>query len=185
MALDKLLQKIKTQIGELSGTMENFVDETVQPSADDCEKLRHQMNDLLECLAVYKYEKHQNEISPNFKIHAKISEMSPVDEGSVVEQAREIVHTQMNPVAETVHTPAPKKQDAPPLQININDKFRFINELFSQNSSEYNIVLEQLGSLNSWNETEIYLASLKNVYGWKDNHEVVKHFYATVKRRFN
>ncbi|MBL7932584.1 MAG: hypothetical protein JNL60_11820, partial [Bacteroidia bacterium] len=73
----------------------------------------------------------------------------------------------------------------PSLSVGINDKFRFINELFSQNSVEYNIAVEQINNLKNWPDTEIYLNSLKNVYGWKDNLEVVKYFYSQVKKRFD
>jgi hypothetical protein len=186
MALDKILHKIKTQISDLTGTMEAFVDETVQPSAEDCEKLRRQMNDLLECLAVYKHFKHDKEISPSFHIHAKISEMSPTDGNSMHEQARDIVKSQAEEEEEEdQYIEKPKAQPSKPLLIGINDKFRFINELFGQNNSEYNIVMEQINNLNNWQETEIYLHSLKNVYGWQDNSEVVKFFYSLVKNRFH
>jgi len=71
-----------------------------------------------------------------------------------------------------------------PLVIGLNDKFRFINTLFSQSSSEYGAAVEQLASLQSWSETEIYLNSLRSVYDWKENSEVVKQFYAIAKKQF-
>ena len=172
MAIEKILQKIKVQIAELSDTMEGFVEDTIHPSAEDCEKLRRQMNDLLECVAVYKYYKLNNEISPSFNIHAKISEKVPVETTQNTE-----------PVKPPPPAARPDKAQGN-LQIGINDKFRFINELFSQNNSEYNIVMEQLNNLSTWQETDLYLSSLKNVYGWKDSNEVVKYFYSQVKKRF-
>lgn len=191
MSIDKTLQKIKVQIGELSDTMENFVHESIQPSAEDCERLRTQMNDLLELLAVYKYHKSSNEIEPGFNLHAKVSEKAVI-----LEEARETIKAESTPSPQVTETKTETRTEAPlppppspsakvqPLQIGINDKFRFINELFSQNSSEYNIVLEQLNNLQNWHDTEVYLNSLKSVYGWKDNHEVVKYFYNLTRRRF-
>jgi hypothetical protein len=82
---------------------------------------------------------------------------------------------------ETVHTDKPKAA----LAIGLNDKFRFMNEMFGQNSSEYNIAIEQINNLTNWNEGEIYLNSLKNVYDWDPKDEVVKQFFALVKKRFD
>ncbi len=185
MPIDKILQKLQHQIKEIGNTFESFEDDTIQPGVADCDRLRSQMNEFLECLAVYKHFKVNSELSPSFNIHAKLSE-------KVVKEEKQITPVEQEPIKqeakkEPVATPPmqrrPEKTIAA-LSIGINDKFRFINELFSQNASEYHIVLEQLGSLSTWQETEIYLNSLKNVYGWKDNNEVVKYFYGLVKKRF-
>ena len=179
-----VLHKLQKQIQELAPVLELFVEQTIQPSVKDCEKLQEQLNQLQESVAVYKYNMIETELSPSFGIHARISEIEP-------------------PSAETTLKPVPKKeertsltQDAyerpdgepvksvKPLTVSLNDKFRFINELFSQNNSEYNIALEQLSGLSNWNDTEIYLNSLKSLYGWKDNSEVVKHLYSLSKNRF-
>jgi len=185
MGIDKTLQKIKIQIGELSETMQSFVHETIQPSTGDCDKIRHQMNDLLELLSVYKHLKTNNEIEPGFNLHAKVSEKAVA-----IEEIKETVkstHIQAEPVAspQPPAQPASALQRSQPLKIGINDKFRLINELFSQNNSEYSIVMEQLQNLKTWHESEIYLNSLKNVYNWRENSEVVKYFYGLVKKSFD
>ena len=71
-----------------------------------------------------------------------------------------------------------------PIIIGLNDKFRFINDLFVKKADEYNLAIEQLNNLNTYNDCEIYLNSLKKLYGWKDDNEVVNLFYALVKKRF-
>ena len=76
MSLEKVLHKIQSQINDLAPTLELFVDETIQPSVDNCEKLQQQLMLLQENLAVYKYNKVNREISPSFSIHAKVSEKS-------------------------------------------------------------------------------------------------------------
>ncbi|MGZ4089816.1 MAG: hypothetical protein ACXVNO_03795 [Bacteroidia bacterium] len=78
-----------------------------------------------------------------------------------------------------------EEKNLPPLTFGINDKFRFINELFKQNNSEYNIAIEQLASLGTWAEAELYLRSLKGLYDWKDNADVVVYFYSLVKKRYS
>jgi len=87
------------------------------------------------------------------------------------------------PKSETVYAESLKPK--PALAIGLNDKFRFMNELFGQNSSEYNIALEQINNVSSWHEAEIYLNSLKNVYEWDLKEEVVKYFFSVVKKRFD
>jgi hypothetical protein len=190
MALDKILQKIQGQINALAPTFELFVEDTIQPSVSDCENLQKQLHGLLENISVYKYHKQNTELSPSFNIHAKVSKV-------------ETPPQKTEPVKEIKETPKPKAEPAPtkapvnnhvasntikpklPLTVGINDKFRFINELFLQNSSEYNIAIEQINNLSTWTEGEIYLNSLKNIYGWKENNEAVKYFYGLVKKRFD
>lgn len=185
MGAEKILKKIRDEVKEMKPTLDLFLEESVQPSATDCETLQKQLIELQECLAVYKFQKKEKELSPSFNIHSKVSEKA-VDIKSVKEQVAlettEETALQKNILKET-KTDSPKQ--VVPLVIGINDKFRFINELFKQNNSEYNIALEQLASLQSWAETEIYLTSLKELYDWKENSEVVKYFYSVIKKRFS
>ncbi|MCE3227565.1 MAG: hypothetical protein K0S32_2116 [Bacteroidetes bacterium] len=178
MALDKVLNRIQLHIKELAPTLELFVDESVQPSVKDCENLQEQLVKLQECLAIYKYQKKEKEISPSFNIHAKVSEKEKT--APVVKAEEE--KPKVDPVVSSMEEPVVK---ASPLAIGINDKFRFINELFKQNAPEYNIAIEQINALKTWADTESYLNSLKDLYEWKPNNEVVIYFYALVKKRFS
>jgi hypothetical protein len=185
MALEKVLHKIQLQVKELTSTLELFVDESIQPSVNDCETLQQQLHELQECLAVYKFQKKEKEISPSFNIHAKVSEK---EKETVKPVENSIPEKKVEPeIKQELHKEISKESDKKitPLAIGINDKFRFINELFKQNSSEYNIAMEQLNSLQSWTEAEIYLRSLKGLYDWKDNAEVVTYFYSLVKKRYS
>lgn len=87
------------------------------------------------------------------------------------------------PKMETAQTDSSPKPKAA-LTIGLNDKFRFMNELFGQNSPEYNIAIEQINAVINWAEAEIYLNSLKSVYEWDPKEEVVNYFYSVVKKRF-
>jgi hypothetical protein len=188
MAIDKVLQKIHGEIKDLTATLELFLDETIQPSVEDCSDLQKQLVLLQENIAIYKYNKLNKEISPSFNIHTKISQQEeliknilPIPEVTVEmpPQSPEVQEKK-----EENHPPSSHK-NTPHLSINLNDKFRFINELFEQNNSEYHIALEQLNNLKSWSDTELYLNSLKNLYEWQDTSEVVKYFYKLVKKRFD
>ncbi|MBL7909768.1 MAG: hypothetical protein JNJ41_01780 [Bacteroidia bacterium] len=191
MQLEKVLHKIQSQINDLAPTLELFIDETIQPSVESCEKLQQQLNLIQENLAVYKYNKINKEISPSFSIHAKVSEK---------ELPKEKIEEIKNDIKVTIHEERPdlsmpkvkveeevkeSQKNLTDITVGINDKFRFINELFKQNSSEYNIAIEQLNALKTWHDTEIYLNSLKPLYGWKDNSEVATYFFSLIKKRFN
>src|SRR6478736_519844 len=80
MAIHKVLDKIQQEINELAPTLELFVHDNIQPSVEDCEKLQKQLNDIQESIAVYKYNKQNNELSPSFNIHAKLSAQEAKEE---------------------------------------------------------------------------------------------------------
>lgn len=187
MANDKVLNRIREQFKELNKQIEVFKDPGIQPSASDCEQLQHTLFAIQEQLAVYKHHKQNHEVSPSFSIHARVSE-----EVKPEAPAREVIHESSEPIpvkteslkSENPVTPARTSKLPGPIVIGLNDKFRFINELFSQNPAEYNIAIEQLSGLQSWSEAELYMSSLKSLYAWKDNQEVVKLFYSNIKKRF-
>ena len=66
----------------------------------------------------------------------------------------------------------------------MNDKFRFINELFAGNANEYNIAIEQLNTVNSVEEANAYTKGLKSIYNWNDDHEMVKNMNGLIHKRF-
>lgn len=191
MSLEKVLHKMQSQINEIAPTLELFVDETIQPSVANCEELQKQLCLLQENLAIYKYNKINKEISPSFSIHAKVSEMeklqpfieTPKEEVKIQETEKIEVTPPIAVVVEEVKISESKT--IPPFTVGINDKFRFINELFKQSSVEYNVAIEQLSGLKNWNDTEIYLNSLKTLYDWKDNNDTVVYFFSVTKKRFN
>jgi hypothetical protein len=93
------------------------------------------------------------------------------------------------PVAEKFIEPIdeikPQVKEFPKITININDKFRFINELFEANATEYNIAVEQMNSVNSLDEMISYLKGLTSIYEWKEDSEVVKNLFALAQKRFS
>lgn len=189
MALDKILSKIQVQIEELAPALELFIEESIQPSVSDCDDLQARLSKLQENLAVYKYYKQERELSPSFNIHSKVSGKNVSPEIRTEEEITEKESFNSNPEekkpkAHDLVTDQAGRKDYPPMAVGINDKFRFINEMFKQNGSEYNIAIEQLNSLQSWQEAELYLASLKSIYNWKDNSEAVLLLHSLVKKRF-
>ena len=192
MSLEKVLQKIQLDIRDLTSTLELFFEDTIQPSVHDCEDLQKQLVILQENLAVYKYQKQNKEISPSFNIHAKVSEVdiSREKDKTPVAEIKTAPVVEEKPVAqEPVKTVEPHEKPVAhrttqKFSINLNDKFRFINELFAQNSAEYTIAMEQFINLKNWNDAEIYLNSLKSLYSWEEDKDIVKYFQSLIRKRF-
>ncbi len=190
MPLSKVLQSIRSQVRETVISLDSFSDSAVQPGIEECESLQKQLFELQEALAVYKFTLKDIDFSPSYKIHARISEKEIETPAPAVsnEHKEEPPAPKAAPRPEEpviVQAPPSNPHKIKPFVIGLNDKFRFINELFSQNNPEYNIAYQQLSTLNTWNESEIYLNSLKNLYGWKENSDVVKYFYSIVRKRFD
>ena len=177
MVSDKMLVKIQSQINVLAPTLDLFVEDSIQPSVSDCESLQIQLTKLHEYLAVYKYHKLEKELSPSFKIHAQVSKQNINDIKSEISLSENKEFIPQDDLIENTKV-------FEPMSIGINDKFRLINELFKQNGGEYNIAIEQLNALNNWNESELYLNSLKTIYNWKDNSEGSILIYTLCKKRF-
>lgn len=199
MTIEKVHQKLQAQASALITDLQSFTEPNIQPCVEECEKIQQQLVAIQESISVYKFQKSNKEISPSFNIHAKVSTVissSPEPEKPIApdvspvtsaEPVREIVQP-AEAVKTTPVTEAPKtenKSAVKPLSIGINDKFRFINELFLHNAAEYNIAVEQINNLHSPNECDMYLSSLKELYHWSEQNDVVKLFFAFVKKRFD
>jgi hypothetical protein len=179
MVLEKALNRIHEQINKLAPTLELFVEESVQPTVQDCEGLQRQLVLLQETLAVFTFHLKEKDLSANFNLHSKVSEINVAKEEKVelvVETviAEEKIDTSTSSEAKILSA----------ISVGMNDKFRIINELFKGNGGEYNVAMEQLNSLNNWNEAEIYLNSLKMIYHWTDNSDVTILLYNLTKKRF-
>jgi len=195
MAVDKILNKLQLQIKDMLPTMELFLDDTIQPSVVDCGNLKQHLIILQEHLIIYNYRKLKKEISPSFNIHAKVSgveleSLEVTKEESLIVQDEKLKEVKIEEkkfeTTTEIHlNTSPKNNQSKKLNIGLNDKFRFINELFKKSDEEYRAAHEQLASLTTWYESELYLNSLKDVYEWKDTADTVKHFYSINKKRFD
>lgn len=197
MAIEKILATIQNQINELAPTLELFVQHKIHPSATDCDLLKKQISELQEQLAVYKHLKLNKEISPSFNIHAKVSEVT-IEKATPNEKIESETPIQIKEdITEQKETKFEAENKTPILPVNnnntstkkislgINDKFRIINELFKQNQTEFSIAIEQINTLATWDEVEIYLDELKQVYFWNEKNETVKLFYSLASKRFS
>jgi hypothetical protein len=69
--------------------------------------------------------------------------------------------------------------------IDVNDKFVFINDLFRGDEPMYERSIKTINSFTILQEAEYWMnRELKVKLGWKDDSEIVQHFYDVVRRRF-
>jgi hypothetical protein len=68
--------------------------------------------------------------------------------------------------------------------ISINDKFRLINELFEGNATEFNVALSQINNCPTFEEADIYVSNIRDIYKWPEEKESVLLFLDLVERRF-
>jgi len=69
--------------------------------------------------------------------------------------------------------------------IGINDKFLFINELFSGSLENYNKMLDELNEFKSFNGASTYLIELKVVNQWDGNSGAWRKLVGLIERKFD
>ena len=123
----------------------------------DIEKLRQQINDLLDEVAQLRQR------------NAQLEESNTALQHPTSVQIQE--------------TPSPKKKGDLKSKIGLNDRFRFLNELFGGNSGEFNAAINQLDEIESLEEAEDYLDRLFGVYHWDKNGQAYSDFYQLIKQK--
>jgi len=186
MNIEQTLGKLQDLIHETLPNLELFVDGNVQPSSTDCENLQRQLFDLQGKLSVYKHLKTTTEISPSFGIHSKVSEASVVkEEVKITEVLKESPpEVQKSTSLDTPTSEYKTEENHKKLEISLNQKFQFINELFQQNATEYGLAVDQLNNCTNWDDADSYLLGLKSVYDWKDHNDSYKRLRELSKNRF-
>lgn len=145
-------------------------------------------------------EEPQPEVKPEIKAVTEEQKEIPVPQQTVTTPRQEttekpVISTETEKTPEPVRTVTPQvnvppvntsiSKEIPKLAININDKFRLINELFSSNANEYSIAIEQLNNVSTREEADTYLKGLKNIYHWDEENEMVKRLIAMNQKRFS
>lgn len=195
MQTDILLKQLNSSLEELKTAIDKF-GKHPSPSTQYAEQLHlaiHQSNKLV---SAYLVLKEQKDVSPEWNLHLKLMNVPTSEEKkAIIEPIKETVMIEPVPVIakgevkesmiEKVIEPLAEVKELIKINININDKFRFINELFAANANEYHIAIEQINTVNSKNEMDNYLKGLKSIYGWNDDNEVVKTLHALAQKRFS
>ena len=194
MQTDLLFKQLTSSLAELKEAIEKFEKHT-PPSKAYAEQLHISITQTNKLVSAYLVLKEQNEVSPELNLHLKLMEVV-VPPAEIVEVVKAQLEEPIEVVEEKIIIPQPVKMVDPILEvsleqniypklnININDKFRFINELFSANSTEYNIAIEQLNSANSLKDARNYFKGLKEIYFWKEENELAKILNTLIEKRF-
>lgn len=201
MQTDILQRQLQTSLQDLRVAIDKF-EKHSSPSTQYAEQLHtaiHQTNKLVSAYLVLKEHK---DVSPDINLHMKlmsvpsteekIAIVEPIKQQVVVEPVKEkdipiesvkdfVIEKVAAPIIETNSI----EKEYPKMSININDKFRFINELFASNANEYHIAVEQMNAVSTLIEMTNYLRGLKSIYGWDDDNDVVKNLYALAHKRFS
>jgi len=201
MQTDILLKQLYSSLGELKVIIEKF-EKHPSPSTQYAEQLHSAIYHSNKLVSAYLVLKEHKDVSPDINLHMKLMSVptaeektaivEPIKEQVIVEPVKEVVkpiEVIKEPVVEKVVEPVVEikpvvAKEFAKMSININDKFRFINELFASNANEYNIAVEQMNSVNSLDEMMSYLKGLTSIYGWKEDNEVVKNLFALAQKRF-
>jgi hypothetical protein len=203
MQTDILLKQLHSSLGELKTAIEKF-EKHPSPSTEYAEKLHDSIYKANKLVSAYLVLKEHKDVSPDLNLHLMLMNVpAPEERTTLVEPVKDEVPVkpvdvkkeEVKPV-EVVEPPAEKRSEPVAevkaaaktlsnIVININDKFRFINELFASNANEYNIAIEQINAVNSPVEMTSYLKGLKSIYGWDEENEVVKKLYALAQKRFS
>lgn len=211
MQTDILQKQLQTSLQELKTAIEKF-EKHPSPSTQYAEQLHsaiHQANKLVSAYLVLKEHK---DVSPDLNLHLKLMNVpTPEEKTAIIEPIKEqvidpapvVIKEEVKPIEE-IKPPAVEKvvepiveriqpqvsetpvaKELPKIAISINDKFRFINDLFAANAVEYNIAIEQINAVNTLAELNNYLNGLKQIYLWKEDNEVVKNLFALAQKRFS
>lgn len=204
MQTDILLKQLNSSLSELKIAIEKF-EKHPSPSTQYAEQLYAAIANSNKLVSAYLVLKEKKDVAPDLDLHLKLMsvptaeekkivvDIEPVEETKPVETKTEVIPEvpKAEPVVEakTIITQPVVQIDSqikslPKLAISINDKFRFINELFRSNANEYNIAIEQINGLSTMEDTIVYLKGLKDIYLWDDEHEMVKKLYSLTQKRF-
>jgi hypothetical protein len=195
MQTDIILSQLLSSLEDLKKNIDGFEKQST-PHVHHAEQLYSSISKSHKLISAFLVLKQQQDLSPDLNLHLKLMSIPVAEEkelisGSIVEIKTEPISVQ--PIIEnTNHIVVEQEIVAKPtsinpnkIAVNINDKFRFINELFKSNSNEYNIAIEQLNAANSMDEVNAYLTGLKSIYEWNDDHEMVKKLFAISHKRFS
>ncbi len=177
MTTEKAFEQLKLAALEVKAALIE-IDENIQPSVSEVESLSQKVNILNDQLVIYKFLKTQKELSPNLNIHLKV--MEQVEQKVPVQNDEIKIHETISSVVSATEAVTSARK----VEIGLNDKFRMINELFNNNSTEFNLAMEQLNHIDNLSQSETYLRELMNLYNWKADHELTIRIFQLNQKRF-
>ena len=203
--IDILLNNTRTLYETLLHLNKLNITDVVAPDLTPAEEIK---NGVVAEIKSQQSEAVTEEIIPDAPVEQKIIEeraktiskaqKPPVKSGSLFEEVTIMADTFEE--RETIHTKISRAKDETsiadrlsnmPLQdlkksIGINEKFKFVNELFDGDLQEYNNSIDALNLCSSFEETETIIAqNLIPKYNWKKESGVYQSLIFLIQRKFN
>lgn len=185
------LQRIKELVAQLGEVMHSVQDLAAPENQGTVFKAHQISSEIFERLSIIKNLEYEIKVEPVIKASDPVPVLEPA---ALTTPVQPTTLFEVEPV-ETVK-PEPKKVSAPKKSTNLkkiddlkaavglNEKFRFINELFGGNQQEYSIAINQLNTVPDIEEALIYYDTLKNIYNWDTAAECYIKLLELVHRRF-
>lgn len=189
MQRDLVIQQLKEEAKKVEQHLVQLQQDE-QLTRTEAEQFLNDVEKLYRSLAVYAHVlKNQGDLQVHLKI---MQSVPPIETPPVTEKKEEPVQPKEEPVQLTIEEKVEEiisitTKENPPIkriEFSINDRFRIINELFFQSQQEFQAALQQLNAISTLDESIFYLDSLKEIYNWKPNNDLVKNIYALVNKRF-
>lgn len=187
-----LSKQVSSSLVELKLAIEKF-EKYSSPISQQTQELHHAINQANKIISAYMVLSELQEIKPQTISVAEV--VTPVlevkEEVKIVPAEPKIVQVKEEPIIISIpkedvvfQNKTEEVKNLPKLSININDKFRFINELFSGNVEEYNMAIDHLNTLQNIEESKIYFNGLKDIYQWKEENELRKTLNSLIEKRY-
>ncbi|MEO8759880.1 MAG: hypothetical protein ABI388_02420 [Bacteroidia bacterium] len=195
MQRDFVIQQLKEEAKKVEKHVSQLLQDELLTQAE-AELFLNDVEKLYRNLSVYA---HVLKTQGDLQVHLKIMQSVPkVEEVVLVPEIPVIpvIPEKVVEIAPEINFEEKKEEEIAPvsteenhnlkkIEFSINDRFRVINELFFQSQKEFETALQQLNSIHSLEETHFYLDSLKQIYNWKDDNQLVKTLYALANKRLS
>lgn len=175
--------------------------------SDQIAKMTELSRDLYERLVIFKYKTFEMGVAHEEEVPKDGEEMNRVSEPgqemeepevasnqiSLIDSIEEIkeMEQSLNESFSSMKSPSLKEKivgsPIPDLRaaISINQKFKFISELFEDNAEAFEKSVETINGYTSFIEADDYMENnLKPRYGWETNSTTAREFADLVSRRF-
>ena len=190
-----LKKQAHEKIKLLNNRLQNFREENLD-SAEDLAAILNEIRQAEQVITVLEYHVLNNEISSDLAMHLKVMENTDNDThkpepASAIQDSNQASlpeKTEIRQEADSVEIKPPLVSGAKSvgkIEFSINDRFRIINELFSQNTQEFSVALQQLNATENWQDAQHYLTGLIGLYHWDEERDTYKILYRAVQKRFS
>ena len=182
MQRDLVLQQLKEEAKKVAQHAMQLQQDGVLMRME-AERFLSDVEKLYRNLAVYA---HMLKNEGDLEVHLKIMQTVPLAEAHpVIEKKEEPIQLTIEEKVEEIISIVNNEEPVlKRIEFSINDRFRVINELFYQSQTEFLAAIQQLNVITTLEESNFYLDSLREIYNWKKDNDLVQSMYALVNKRF-